>query len=78
MLSGMKAMTGPICRARNLFFIYKKHYYVPFYFANEKIFYAEDRAKVNRELNLFVLWEIPCGHGFHNHHVSTLTLASDV
>ena len=34
-------------------FIYKKHYYVPFYFANEKIFYAEDRAKMNRELTLF-------------------------
>ena len=48
--------------------IYKKHYYVPFYFANEKIFYAEDRAKMNRELNLFVLWEIgflarQIGHG---------------
>ena len=50
------------------FFLYKKHYYVPFYFANEKIFYAEDRAKMNRELNLFVLWEIgflarQIGHG---------------
>ena len=50
-------------------FLYtKKHYYVPFYFANEKIFYAEDRAKMNRELNLFVLWEIgflarQIGHG---------------
>ena len=31
----------------------KKHYYVPFYFANENIFYAEDRAKMNRELTLF-------------------------
>ena len=62
-------------------FIYKKHYNVPFYFANEKIFYAEDRAKMNRELNLFVLWKIgflvgrsdtaaPCGHGFHNHHIT--------
>ena len=40
-------------------FIYKKKlYYVPFYFGNEKIFYAEDRAKMNRELNLFVLREI--------------------
>ena len=37
------------------FYIQKKHYYVPFFFANEKIFYAEDRAKMNRELNLFVL-----------------------
>ena len=51
-----------------IYFIYKKHYYVPFYFANEKIFYAEDRAKMNRELNLFVLWEIgflarQIGHG---------------
>ena len=67
--SGMKAMTGPICCARNLFlYTKKKHYYVPFYFANEKIFYAEDRAKKNRELNLFVLWEIgflarQIGHG---------------
>ena len=26
---------------------------VSFYFANEKIFYAEDRAKMNRELTLF-------------------------
>ena len=65
---GMKAMTGPICRAGNLFLYTKKHYYVPFYFANEKIFYAEDRAKMNRELNLFVLWEIgflarQIGHG---------------
>ena len=38
------------------------------YFANEKIFYAEDRAKMNRLLNLFVLWEIgflarQMGHG---------------
>ena len=53
---------------RKSIFIYKKHYYVPFYFANEKIFYAEDRAKMNRELNLFVLWEIgflarQIGHG---------------
>ena len=69
MLSGMKAMTGPICRAGNLFLYTKKqHYYVPFYFANEKIFYAEDRAKMNRELNFFVLWEIgflarQIGHG---------------
>ena len=69
MLSGMKAMTGPICRARNLFLYTKKnHYYVAFYFANEKIFNAEDRAKMNRELNLFVLWEIgflarQIGHG---------------
>ena len=76
MLSGMKAMTGPICRARNLFLYTKKNYYVPFYFANEKIFYAEDRAKnyaedrakIYRELNLFVLWEIgflarQIGHG---------------
>ena len=54
----MKAMTVPdlpcpICRARNLFLYTKKHYYVLFYFANEKIFYAEDRAKMNRELTLF-------------------------
>ena len=46
----------------------KKHYYVPIYFANEKIFHAEDRAKMNRELNLFVLWVIgflarQIGHG---------------
>ena len=46
----------------------QKKYYVPFYFANMKIFYAEDRANMNRELNLFVLWEIgflarQIGHG---------------
>ena len=51
-----------------IYFYIQKHYYVPFYFANEKIFYAEDRAKINRELNLFVVWEIgflarQIGHG---------------
>ena len=61
-------MTGPNLPCRKSIFIYKKHYYVPFYFANEKIFYAEDRAKMNRELNLFALWEIgflarQIGHG---------------
>ena len=50
------------------FYIQKEHYYVPIYFANEKIFHAEDRAKMKRELNLFVLWEIgflarQIGHG---------------
>ena len=58
----MKANTAPCCRVRSavpeIYFYIQKHYYVPFYFANEKIFYAEDRAKMNRELNLFVLWEI--------------------
>ena len=49
MLSGMKAMTVPDLPCQESIFIYKKHYYVPFYFANEKIFYAEDRAKMNRE-----------------------------
>ena len=49
-------------------FYIQRQYYEPFYFANEKIFYAEDRAKMNRELNLFVLWEIgflarQIGHG---------------
>ena len=70
MLSGMKAMTVPDLPCQKSIFIYNKHYYVPFYFqfANEKIFYAEDRAKMNRELNLFVLWEIgflarQFGHG---------------
>ena len=72
MLSGMKAMTGPDLPCQKSIFIYKQHYYVPFiitsHFANEKIFYAEDRAKMNRELNLFVLWEIgflarQIGHG---------------
>ena len=86
MLSGMKAMTGPICRARNLFFIYKKHYYVPFYFANEKIFYAEDRAKMNRELNLFVLvfvlgnWISGAADRTRQHHAVTafITIISRV
>ena len=54
----MKAMTGPDLPCQKSIFIYKKHIYVPFFFANEKIFYAEDRAKMKRELNLFVLWEI--------------------
>ena len=68
MLSGRKAMTVPDLPCQKSIFIYKKHYYVPFYFANENIFYAEDRAKMNRELNLFVLWEIgflarQVGHG---------------
>ena len=54
MLSGMKAMTDPDLPCKKSIFIYTKHYYVPFYFANEKIFYTEDRAKMNRELNLFV------------------------
>ena len=70
MLSGMKAMTVPDLPCQKSIFIYKKkkHYYVPIYFANEKIFHAEDRAKMNRELNLFVLWEIgflarQIGHG---------------
>ena len=60
---------------------YKKHYNVPFYLSNEKIFYAEDRAKMNRELNLSFLWEIgflarqighggTMRHGFHNHHIT--------
>ena len=68
MLSGMKAMAVPNLPCQKSIFIYKKQYYVPFYFANEKIFYAEDRAKMNRELNLFDLWEIgflalQIGHG---------------
>ena len=46
MLSGMKAMTGPDLPCQKSIFIYKKHYYVPFYFANEKIFYAEDTRAV--------------------------------
>ena len=68
MLLGMKAMTVPDLPCQKSICIYKKHYYVPFYFANMKIFYAEDRANMNRELNLFVLWEIgflarQIGHG---------------
>ena len=53
MLSGMKAMTVPDLPCQKSFFIHKKDYYEPFYFANEKIFYAEDRAKINRELTFF-------------------------
>ena len=68
MLSGMKAMTVPDLPCQKSILYTKKHYYVPFYFANEKIFYAEDRVKIKRELNLFVLWEIgflaqQIGHG---------------
>ena len=64
-----------------IYFYIQKHYYVPFYFANEKIFYAEDKAKMNREFNPFVLREIgflarQIGHGrtlrsgFHDHHIT--------
>ena len=65
---GYESHDRPDLPCQKSIFIYKKHYYVPFYFANEKIFYAEDRAKMNRELNLFVLWEIgflarQIGHG---------------
>ena len=68
MLLGMQAITVPDLPCQKSIFIYKKYYYVSFYFANEKIFYAEDRAKMNREMNLFVLWEIgflarQIGHG---------------
>ena len=68
MLSGMKAMTGPDLPCQKSIIIYKKTLLRTFFFANEKIFYAEDRAKMNRELNLFVLWEIgflarQIGHG---------------
>ena len=38
-----------------IYFYIQKTLLRTFYFANEKIFYAEDRAKMNRELNLFVL-----------------------
>ena len=41
-----------------IYFYIQKNITYLFYFANEKIFYAEGRAKKNRELNLFVLWEI--------------------
>ena len=66
-----------------IYFIYKKQYYVPFYFANEKIFYAEDRAKMDRELNLFVLWEIgflawQIGHGQHDAVMAFITIISRV
>ena len=66
---GYESHDRPDLPCRKSIFIYKKkHYYVPFYFANEKVFYAEDRAKMNRELNLFVLLEIgflarQIGHG---------------
>ena len=60
-------------------FIYKKHYYVPFYFANEKIFYAEQKW-IENWTSLFCgkldFWRgrsdtaAPCGHGFHNHHIT--------
>ena len=55
---GYESHDRPDLPCQKSIFIYKKHYYVLFYFANEKIFYAEDIAKMNRELNLFVLWEI--------------------
>ena len=65
---GYESHDRPHLPCQKSIFIYKKHYYVPFYFANEKIFSAEDRVKMNRELNIFVLWEIgflvrQIGHG---------------
>ena len=81
MLSGMKAMTGPNCRARNLFLYTKKHYYLPFYFANENIFYAEDRAKMNRVSSLFSgKWISGAADRTRQHHVITafITIISRV
>ena len=68
MLSGMKDMTGPICRARNLFLYTKNIITYLFILQMRKKFYAEDKTKMIRELNLFVLWEIgflarQIGHG---------------
>ena len=83
MLSGMKASAGPDLSCQKSIFIYKKHYYVPFYFENEKIFYAEDRAKMNRELNLFVLlgnWISGAADRTRQHHAVTafITIISRV
>ena len=62
LLLGMKAMTGPdltshICSTINLFLWIKtlKHTFV---LQMRKRKYAEDRAKINRELNIFVLWKM--------------------
>ena len=65
---GYESHDRPGSAVPEIYFYIQKNYYVPFYFANEKIFYAEDRAKMNRELYLFVLWEIgflarQIGHG---------------
>ena len=78
MLSGMKAMTGPDLPCQKSFFIYKKHYYVLFYFANEKIFYAEDRAK--KPLCSVGNWISGAADRTRQHHVVTafITIISHV
>ena len=89
MLSGMKAMTGPIWRARNLFLYTKNIITYLFILQMRKYFMQRIEQKwIENWTSLFCgkldFWRgrsdtaAPCGHGFHNHHVSTLTLASDV
>ena len=89
MLSGMKAMTGPICRARNLFLFTKNIITYLFILQMRKYFMQRIEQKwIENWTSLFCakldFWRgrsdtaAPSGHGFHNHHVSTLTLASDV
>ena len=55
-------MTGPvltshICHTINLF-LWIKTLKQTLILQMRKIFYAEDRAQINRELNIFVLWEM--------------------
>ena len=79
MLSGMKAMTGPICRAGN-FYIQKNIITYLFILQMRKYFMQRIEQKWTENwTSLFCgkldFWRgrsdtaAPCGHGFHNHHI---------
>ena len=81
MLSGMKAMTRPICRARNLFYIKKNISTYLFILQIRKYFMQRIEQKwIENLTSLFCgkldFWRgrsdtaAPCGHGFHNHHIT--------
>ena len=81
MLSGMKAMTGPICRARNLFLYTKNIITYLFILQMRKYFMQRIEQKwIENWTSLFCgkldFWRgrsdtaAPCGHGFHNHHIT--------
>ena len=82
MLSGMKAMTGPICRAGNLF-LYTKKTIITYLFILQMRKYFMQRIEQKWTENWTSLfcgkldfWRgrldtaAPCGHGFHNHHIT--------
>ena len=81
MLSGMKAMTGHICRARNLFLNTKNIITYLFILQMRKYFMQSIEQKwIENWTSLFYgkldFWRgrsdttAPCGHGFHNHHIT--------